>query len=161
MNERRPYWPAVTLEAFQPHNLPRVLGAMAFDRYCGSVKRGDIAWWRPAYVAIPADLFRSYGERGAAYLVSRREGASILNRAMRDSPVHLLATDGRIICIDEFAGEGAWRSADGANRGESLINLGMWRWATSYGKAAGRIARLIGMDTIPTIAAEPRQRIAA
>ena len=151
MSDRRPYWPSLTIEAMQPHNLPRVLGAMGFDRYCGSIVRGDIAWWRPAYVAIPADLFRSYGERGVSYLANRRLEAASLNRAMRDSPVHLLATDGRIILVDEWAGEGVWRSADGANRGETLIDLGMWRWGCKFGQAASRISKLIGMDIIPQV----------
>lgn len=160
MMERRPYWPAVTVEAIQPHNLPRVLASMGFERHCGTVPRGSIAWWRPAYVAVLPDTFRAYGERGAAYLASRRADAAALNRDMRDSPVHLLALQGRIILVDEWAGEGEWRSADGANRGENLIDLGMWRWSTSFGKAGARIARNIGL-TIPNITTEARQRMAA
>lgn len=161
MTERRPYWPAVTVEALSSDaNIGRVLADMAFDRYLGSLPRGSIAWWRPAYVAIPHDTFRAYGDRAPVYLASRRDAAAQLNRAMRDSPVHLLALGERVICLDEFAGEGAWRTADGHNRGDTLIELGMWRWATTYGKAAARIARAIGFQ-IPELAAPPRMRSAA
>lgn len=160
MIERRPYWPALTIEAMQPDNLPRVLGSMGFDRYCGSIPRGSIAWWRPAYVSVLADTFKSYGERGAVYLANRRQEASGLNRAMRDSPVHLLASGERLTLVDEWCGEGVWRTADGANRGDTLIDLGMWRWGCKFGQAANRIARSIGF-TIPNIEVPARQRIAA
>lgn len=161
MTDKRPYWPSVTVEALSSDaNIGRVLAAMAFDRYLGSMPRGSIAWWRPSYVTVPPDLFRSYGERGDEYLASRRADAAALNRAMRDSPVHLLALSGRIICLDEWCGDGAWRSADGHNRGDTLIELGMWRWATTYGKAASRIARAIGFQ-IPELAVAPRMRGAA
>lgn len=148
--ESKPYWPSVCLEAFQPDTLPRVLASMGFDRYCGSVARGSIVWWRPDYVAVPATLFDAYGPRAPDHLARRRADLAPLNRAMRDSPVHLLALAGRIVCIDEWGGMGAWRSADGANRGESLIDLGMWRWSCRYGQAANRIARTIGMS-IPNL----------
>ena len=160
MKEKRPYWPALTIEAFQPHNLPRVLGAMGFDRYCGNVPRGEITWWRPAYVAIRPDTFKAYGERAAGYLASRREPVAALHRAMRDSPVHLLALGGTIVCVDEWCGEGAWRTAAGGNRGDNLIDLGMWRWSCKFGQAAHRIAKLIAFQ-IPTIEAEARPRMAA
>lgn len=147
----RPHWPSLTIAAAQADTLPRVLASMGFDRHCGTVPRGDIAWWRPAYVSIPSDLFDRYGDRAASYLANRRREAAALNRAMRDSPVHLLALSGRIILVDEWCGDGAWRSADGANRGDSLIDLGMWRWSCKFGQAASRIARLIGMQNIPTV----------
>jgi len=136
----------------QADNLPRVLGAMGFDRYCGSVPRGEITWWRPAYVAIRSGIFDGYGQRSASYLLPRRNDAAVLNRAMRDSLVHLLALGERVICVDEWCGEGEWRSADGANRGRDLIELGMWLWGCEFGQAAGRIASLIGMKIIPTVA---------
>ncbi len=161
MSDKRPYWPALTVEALSSEaNIGRVFAAMAFDRYCGSIQRGDIAWWRPAYVAVRPDTFKAYGERADGYLASRRKPVAALNRAMRDSPVHLLALQGRIICVDEWAGEGAWRSADGHNRGDTLIELGMWRWSTTFGKAAFRIARAIGFQ-IPELPAPPRIRSAA
>lgn len=147
----RPYWPSLTMEAMQPDNLPRVLGAMGFDRYCGTIPRGDIVWWRPAYVTVPADLFSAYGERAPVYLASRRNASSAINRALRDSPVHLLATGQRLVLVDEFAGEGEWRTADGANRGRDLIDLGMWRWSCKFGQAAGRIQKLIGMQSVPSV----------
>lgn len=77
----------------------------------------------------------------------------MLNRAMRDSPVHLLALSGRIIVVDEWCGDGMWRSADGANLGNNLIDLGMWRWSCKFGQAAYRIAKTIGMNNIPTVKA--------
>lgn len=161
MTERRPYWPAVTVEALSSEaNIGRVFADMAFDRYLGSLPRGSFAWWRPDYVAIRPDTFTRYGERNAVYLANRRADAATFNRARRDSPVHMLALGDRVICIDEWCGDGAWRSADGHNRGESLIDLGMWRWSTSYGKAASRIARALGFQ-IPELPAPPRMRSAA
>lgn len=150
-SESKPYWPSVTIAAMG--TLPRVLASMGFDRHCGVVRRGDIAWWRPDYVSVQAGLFDRYGERSTAYLTQRRADAAMLNRAMRDSPVHLLALSGRIIVVDEWCGDGMWRSADGANLGNNLIDLGMWRWSCKFGQAAYRIAKTIGMNNIPTVKA--------
>lgn len=146
-----PYWPMLTNEALQPENLPRVLASMGFDRYLGSVARGTIRWWPPEYSRPPSlDAMRAYPrEIAEAFIVSRRAALAPLNRALRDSPVHLLATGERVVCIDEFGGEGEWRTADGANRGPSLVSLGEWRWGCDFRRALNKIAHVIGMRSMP------------
>jgi hypothetical protein len=160
--EAKPCWSYLNDVALWPDNLPRVLGAMAFDRYCGSSTRGAIKWWQPDYVRIPSvPILRERTRQFVAtdvldHVVADRHQRltaewAPLNRALRDAAVHLLALSGRIVCVDGYQGE--WRSADGANRGRDLIDLGMWRWSCKFGQAAGRIARLIGMSSIPKVAA--------
>lgn len=151
----RTYWPALTGEAMQPDNLPRVFAAMAFDAHCGTIPRGSIAWWRPDYFTnrMPDRLppAADYAGQVAAYRARRAEDIGPVNCWMRDSDVHLLALGGRIICVDIGAGDGEWRSADGANRGRDLIDLGMWRWSCKFGQSASRIQKIIGMASIPKV----------
>lgn len=151
----RPYWPAMTGEAMQPDNLPRVLAAMGFDRHCGTIPRGSIAWWRPDYITIRMpERFPPAADpaaQSASYRARRVADLGPVNRWMRDSEVHLLASGDRIICVDTGAGDGEWRSADGANRGRDLIDLGMWRWSCKFGQSASRIQKIIGMAAIPQV----------
>jgi hypothetical protein len=133
----KPDWRAVTCEALHPDNLPRVLAGFGFPHYCGAVPRGSIAWWPPAYAAAPRNS-------------PHRACFAALNRAMRDAEAHMLADRDRVTVVCGYSGE--WRSADGAQRGPDLPSLGALRWGITYGKAAARIARAIGMPRIPEAA---------
>jgi hypothetical protein len=146
--ERRPCWATVNEFALHADALPRVLAAMHLQAFLGTVDRGAIAWWQPAYLRplcgtpaggdVQADLYR------AGY----RARLAPLNRAMRDAAVILMRLDDRVICIDGRSGE--WRSADGANRGRDLLELGVWRWSCTYGQAGYRLAKIAGLDAVPT-----------
>lgn len=157
MSDRRPCWATVNDEALQPDALPRVLAAMAFDAYCGAIPRGTIAWWPPAYLRPLHGSLPHPESVAAAYRASYRARLAPINRAMRDADVVLLALHGRIVCVDTLGGE--WRSADGANRGRDLIELGAWRWACRYGQAGHRIARLAGLAAVPTYRPETIQQV--
>jgi len=138
---RRTYWPALTIEAMQPDILPRVFAAIRFDQHCGTTARGSIAWWRPAYVHVPAELFARYGEHAATHLANRRSDVGHLNRSLRDSPVHLLAMSDRIVLVDEFAGEGEWRTDNGASRGSMLpASDGLGRIPAAYWPALAALS---------------------
>jgi hypothetical protein len=130
---------------------------MAFDVYCGAVARGAIVWWRPDYLAgpTPEAVAHWFPPRAAEvreaciadFCRQQREPLARLNRALRDSTVRLFGLGRRIILVDTYDGE--WRSADGANRGYCLIELGAWRWACRFGQAGYRIARLCGLRSVP------------
>jgi len=133
----RPDWSSVTAEALlDPARLMRVLASMGFDRYLGTVQRGTILWWPPPYLTKPA--------RGL------RECFGRVNRAMRDAEVHLLADDRNVTAVCSYSG--SWRTANGMHLGDDLPSLGMLRWHTSYGAAAAKISRVVGMQTIPRAA---------
>lgn len=150
-------------EALRADTLPRVLKAMAFDHYCGSAPRGSVRWWPPDYIAGPTSAAvaawfppRAPDVRHACiadFCRHQREPLARFNRALRDAEVHLSALGQRIILVSSFEGE--WRSADGANRGFDLIELGMWRWACGFGQAAYRIARRCGLRAVPRVAWTP------
>lgn len=133
---------------------------MAFDMYCGSVPRGSIRWWPPDYLRAPTPAAveawfppRHHEERAAeiaGFCARQREPLAPINRAMRDAEVHLFALATRIIAVCSYEGE--WRSADGANRGGNLLDLGAWRWSCRFGQAGHRIARLCGLRAVPTVA---------
>jgi len=139
--DRKPDWRAVTYEVLvDPSGLARVLADMGFKAYHGTVARGSIKWWQPDYLSAPTSS-------------PHRRCYAVVNRHMRDADVHLLSDDYRsqtVMAVCSYAGE--WRSADGAQRGDDLPSLGALRWSCKYGSAAGRIARLVGIDRIPLVA---------
>lgn len=133
----KPDWQSVTAEALlDPASLMRVLAAMGFDRYLGTIKRGSILWWPPPYLAVPSKS-------------PHRQCFAAVNRAMRDAMVHLLADGMRVTAVCSYSG--TWRTADGLHMGDDLPSLGMLRWHTAYGSAAFKISRVIGMQTIPRV----------
>lgn len=157
------FWDFINDVALQQDELPRVLAAMQFPTYCGSVPRGTITWWRPDYLRpqrreeidawFPARAAEVRAQCIDSWLELRRAEMAPVNRALRDATVHMLATeDGSLILVDDYSGE--WRSTDNAVRGRSLIELGAWRWQISYGKAGARIARLCGFDQLPLLTNE-------
>jgi hypothetical protein len=133
---------------------------MAFDCYCGAAPRGSIKWWPPDYLRgpTPAEVDawfppRDTAIRGTAILDfcrSARAPLAEVNRALRDAEVRFFGLGTRIIAVCSYEGE--WRSADGANRGSSLLDLGAWRWSCRFGQAGHRIARLCGIRAVPTVA---------
>lgn len=151
-----PYWPLLASEALQPENLPRVLASMGFDRYLGSVARGTIRWWPPEYSRPPSlEALRAYPrEIAEAFIAARRADLAPVNRALRDSPVHLLSIGERVVCIDEFGGEGEWRTNDGANRGPDILTLGAWRWHVPLRDAGQRLAHVLQMQ-VPMLKVGP------
>ena len=85
-----------------------------------------------------------------------RAWLATVNRGLRDATVHLLArpaapafrvlADGHrwlvthdVYAVDTTTGE--WRSADGAQLGSNLLEMGMLFWSCRYGQAGARIAR--------------------
>jgi hypothetical protein len=158
--DRRPSWRTVNdLALADPAGLARVLASM-FDLYCGSVRRGSIRWWQPDYLPAPAAAAvaewlppRAADVRDQCiedFIASRRAVLAPVNRALRDSEVHLACSrpERRLFLIDSYQGE--WRAASGAQRGNDLLSLGMLRWGCSYGQAGNRIAKLMGFR-VPTI----------
>ena len=135
-SERRTCCETVNDLALLADALPRVLADMHFGPRCGTIARGNIVWWRPEYIR--------------ASLHFRRDYAAGINRSLRDAKVLLMAAPPRIICV--CTREGEWRSCDGANRGRNLIDLGVWRWDVPYAQSCERIAALIGLPHVPTIA---------
>lgn len=139
----RPYWPSISYEAaWVRPNLVRALAQMNFSAHVGILHRGDLPEWRPSYSMVPGGALPAFREMVAAN-----------NRAMRDSDVHMLVTaeiPKRMIFVDEYQGNCAWRSRDGANAGDDLISLGMWRWRLDFAPAAYRIARIINLE-IPRV----------
>lgn len=133
----KPDWSAVTYEALRdPSGLMRVFADMGFTKHLGTIPRGYLRWWVPDYLTAHAK-----SRHRACY--------AAVNRNLRDADVHILMHDGVTTLICSYAGE--WRVGSGAQRGNDLPSLGALRWGCKYGQAAGRIARLIGMDRIPTI----------
>ncbi len=137
----KPDWRAVTLEALANRaSLMRVFAAMGYKAHHGTILRGDIKWWQPAYLA-------------ASRKSPHRQSYAETNRAMRDAEVHVLSDDwrtSRITVVCNYAGE--WRSADGAQRGDDLVSLAALRWSCRYGQAGARLARIIGLERIPSVA---------
>ena len=135
----RPDWRSITDEDLRdPAALVRVLAAMGYRAHLGTLPWGAIRWWVPPYMTAPA------------VVPSRRAEFATVNRAMRDADVHLVADADAITAVCAYAGE--WRTADGAQRGDDLPSLGAVRWGIAYGKAAARIARVIGLHSIPRLA---------
>jgi hypothetical protein len=130
-------WPAVTYEALQePASLARVLAAMGFAAHLGTVPRGDVRFWQPDYARGPG---------------ARRHGFGAMNRSMRDALVHILHDPAAgLFFVCSYRGE--WRGSDGSQRGDDLPSLGALRWRLTPGQAAGRIARIIGLNRIPEAA---------
>lgn len=166
--DAKPFWPIVNEYALLVENLPRVLAAMNLQTYCGAINRGAIKWWRPDYLSVPTAAAvdswfppRAQDVRATCiekFIASRRATVAPSNRMMRDAEVHLFAIEGkrrtnqgRILAVCSYEGE--WRTADGANRGRDLIELGMWRWSCRFGQAAYRISKLLGWRSIPTVSA--------
>lgn len=165
--ETRPFWTSVNDEALrEPAALMRALAGMGFSRHLTTFARGEIRWWQPDYIR-PTISPSGTVEQQESFAATRRGEAAPVNRAMRDATVHVLAAaarpalrvgpDGRTVLhtatlyfVDSYGG--AWRSADGAQLGEDLISLGMLRWGCRYAQAAGRVARLIGLEEIPRLA---------
>ncbi|MBX9594679.1 MAG: hypothetical protein K2X46_09970 [Roseomonas sp.] len=157
----KPYWPIVTAEALRDDAmLVRVLAGMGFDDHLASTGRGGIVWWRPEYLRPPtrAHVAATYPARHAdirdacidAWHTELRARVAPINRNIRDAEVWLmLDLPLRVTAIDTRSGE--WTLPDRTQFGDDLISLGMVRWECSFGQAAGRIARLIGMRTIPTV----------
>ncbi len=139
--DRKPDWRSVTFEALADQSsLMRVFAGLGFKAYHGTVPRGDIAWWKPDYLTAPGNS-------------PHRPCFGRVNRAMRDAEAHILSDDWRSSLITVVCSyDGAWRTADGSQRGDDLVSLGALRWSCKYGQAANRIARLIGLDRIPQIA---------
>lgn len=132
----KPDWFAVTCEALQtPASFARALAGMGFRRHIGTIPRGDIPFWPPAYARGP---------------MARRHHMAGLNRSLRDAPVHILMTADAQFLVCSWAGE--WRRHDGAQAGDDLPSLGALMWGCKYGQAAGRIARAIGLRKIPEAA---------
>lgn len=135
--ERKPDWRAVTYEALaDPASLMRVLAGLGFKAYHGTVSRGSIRWWTPAYLTAPGNS-------------PHRASYAEVNRAMRDADVHLVSEDRVVTAICSYQGE--WRTVDGSQRGDDLASLGALRWGCRYGQAAGRITKLIGLDRVPVV----------
>jgi hypothetical protein len=95
-----------------------------------------VEWFPPAYLTAPGNS-------------PHRKCMGVVNRAMRDATVHLLAASSTF-AVCSYRGE--WRTEDGAQRGDDLASLGALRWRTTTGKAAARICRVIGLDRIPEVA---------
>ncbi|WP_437166918.1 hypothetical protein [Falsiroseomonas sp. E2-1-a20] len=134
----KPMWFAVNDEALiNTANIARVMAGMGFITPLDTVSRGAIVWWQPDYL-----------RSGPKTPSSHRAAMALVNQAMRDSDV-LVMLDKlyQVIAVDTYDGE--WRTSDGSQRGDDLISLGMLRWSCSYGHAASRIARLIGLRSIP------------
>ena len=159
MTKPRILWDAINDEALRPDNLPRAIAAIGPGCFCGALPRGSISWWRPDYLTIPSRdrLAASLPQRDASvrdrciaqFRANRAASVAPLNRALRDADCLLFGLpDRRILAVSTFDGE--WTTADLANRGATLIELGAWIWAIPFGKAAARIARAIGLTKIPT-----------
>lgn len=135
---RKPDWRAVTYEALsEPGALMRVFADLGFTAHHGTVQRGTISWWTPAYLL-------------AAGNNPHRPCFAAANRAMRDADVHMLSTSDRtVFAVCSYQGE--WRTVDGAQRGDDLISLGVLRWSLRFGQAAARISRVIGLDRVPRV----------
>lgn len=157
----KPYWPIVTFEALlDDAKLVRVLAGMGFDDHLASTERGGIVWWQPEYLRPPtrAHVAATFPARHAdireacidAWHAELRDRLAPLNRNIRDAEVWLmLDLPDRVTAIDTRTGE--WTLPDRTQFGDDLISLGMVRWECTFGQAAGRIARLIGMRSIPTV----------
>lgn len=134
---KAPDWRAVTYEALtEPASLMRVFAGLGFGAYLGTIERGAVKWWPPAYLTTTAKS-------------PHRPCYARINRAMRDASVHLLADGLAVTAVCGYDGE--WRTADGAQRGDDLASLGALRWSCRYGQAAARIAKIIGLAGIPQV----------
>jgi len=136
---RKPDWRAVTYEALaEPGALMRVFADLGFTAHHGTIARGTIAWWTPPYLLAAGDN-------------PHRQSFAVVNRNMRDAGVHILsASDRTLFAVCSYQGE--WRTADGAQRGDDLVSLGVLRWSLRFGQAAARISRVIGLDRVPQVA---------
>lgn len=107
--------------------LPRIMAEMGFGRFCGFLADASghgfysraIAGDAAPTVALP--LFA--------------DGRWRMFRLEPNSP--------DFFALDDWSH--AWFCRSLARRGESLLDLGAWRWGVSEAKAAHRIARLCGI----------------
>jgi len=159
MTKPRILWDAINDEALRPENLPRAIAAIGPGCFCGPIPRGSITWWRPEYLTIPGRdrVAASFPTRDASvrdscvdeFRAHLAANVAPFNRRLRDADALLFGlADRRILAVCTYAGE--WTTADRANRGATLLDLGAWVWGMPFGKAAARVARAIGLNKFPT-----------